>query len=52
MADFEVVEIFESINGEGRFAGELSNFVRLKDVTCAVRIVIQLGPMKQMRRVR
>ena len=30
MADFEVVEIFESINGEGRFAGELSNFVRLK----------------------
>lgn len=30
MADFEVVEIFESINGEGRCAGELSNFVRLK----------------------
>lgn len=30
MAEFEVVEIFDSINGEGRFAGELANFVRLK----------------------
>lgn len=30
MAQFEVVELFESINGEGRFAGELANFVRLK----------------------
>ncbi len=30
MADFQVVELFESINGEGRFAGELANFVRLK----------------------
>lgn len=30
MADFEVVEIFESINGEGRFAGELSNLCGLK----------------------
>ena len=27
MADFQVVELFESINGEGRFAGELANFV-------------------------
>lgn len=30
MARFEVVELFESINGEGRFVGELSNFVRLR----------------------
>lgn len=30
MAEFDVVEIFESINGEGRFAGELATFVRLK----------------------
>lgn len=30
MAQFQVVEIFESINGEGMFAGELAVFVRLK----------------------
>ncbi|MCH5267786.1 MAG: putative 7-carboxy-7-deazaguanine synthase QueE [Lachnospiraceae bacterium] len=30
MAEFHVAEIFESINGEGRFAGELASFVRLK----------------------
>lgn len=31
MAHFQVVEIFESINGEGMYAGELSVFVRLKN---------------------
>lgn len=30
MAEYEVVEIFESINGEGPFAGQLAVFVRFK----------------------
>lgn len=30
MADYQVVEIFESINGEGMRAGELAVFVRMK----------------------
>ena len=30
MANFKVVEIFESINGEGRKAGQLAIFVRLQ----------------------
>lgn len=30
MADFKVVEIFESINGEGRKAGQLAIFIRLQ----------------------
>ena len=29
MAEFKVVEIFESINGEGQRAGQLAVFVRL-----------------------
>ncbi len=31
MAEYHVVEIFESINGEGMRAGELSVFVRMRD---------------------
>lgn len=30
MADFKVVEIFESVNGEGRKAGQLAIFIRLQ----------------------
>lgn len=52
MADFEVVEIFESINGEGRFAGELSNFVRLKGCNLRCTYCDTAWAMKQMRRVR
>lgn len=30
MANFKVVEIFESINGEGRRVGQLAIFIRLQ----------------------
>ena len=34
MANFKVVEIFESINGEGRRVGQLAIFIRLQTTLC------------------
>ena len=49
---FKVVEIFESINGEGMRAGELAVFVRMKGTISHAIIVIRCGQISLIVNLR
>ena len=48
MAEYKVVETFVSINGEGRKAGELAFFLRLKGCNLDCSYCVPNGQIKEM----
>ena len=51
METFKVVETFVSINGEGKKAGRLAMFIRLKGCNLNSLTATQHGPIKEMQDV-